>query len=420
MLLSVFKKKLSVYFHSKNIVEITTILFGNVFSVFIVFATLKIFTSILPPNEYGMFNIYIYYTTLFNLFFFGPLSNALSRFLSSLDINQAYQIFHFYKSIINRVFFIVIIFFTLLSVFFEKTIILIPVFGFFTGLSLIISSIQNLNRNRIAVVMINISDKLLKLIVALIFLYYFNFTGINAFTGFTISITTIYIIQYYIFIKKANRTIIETKNHLNLTEFNRNVKSYAIQFIVIGVIQWVGSGIEIWSIQYFYGSSDIGIYNSYYQLGFQPFNLIGTILSSTLWPILYTTKKKNILKINLYIAITVLICCLIAILIISPFLDEITSLFLGSSYRKASYYLLINLTSGAFFCSSQLISMNFTVAFKISYLTRTKIFSILIGMGVVFLLTKNFGIIGTMIGVLISNIIYFILSLIYLKISKSI
>lgn len=412
------------YLKKKNVAEVIIVLLGNIFAVLFTFITLKIFTQILNPDDYGKYNLYIYYSSFFNLLLFGPLSNSITRFIPEVRLVTKFDqpelyIYKFFEKRIVKVltlFFFLLLFF---DIFFGVDFSVTVVFGIFSGLSLIISGIQNLNRNRKNVALVSILDKILKLVFSIFFLFLLSFEKSKVFYAFCLVSGIIFFIQRRYLLKDKDTIILGDFNTKVFSEqFVQKIYNYSKVFVLIGVFQWLSIGTEIWSLQFFSGISEVGIYNSYYQLGFQPFIFLSSIISSLVWPILYTRPREESLKINFRIFKSSIVFFGLLILIISFFTEFISKIVLGTAYNVNSNFLLLNLISGSIFCSTQLIVTNFMIVFEIRLLAYVKFIVLLFAIFINFSFSYFWKLEGVIYGNILNSLLYLVVSLYVLNNKK--
>ena len=169
--------------NKKYISEFLWVALGNTVNILGVLLIIKLFTKRLSPTEYGIYYLSLSVSIFVNQIFFGPLSNAVSRyFIISVSENESRDLlFNTYLIIKKIVLILSILFIISILILINsgeyKYIFLLTstyLFSIFTGISSIISSLQNINRQRKIAAFFQVLAAIIKILVTYFFINLFS------------------------------------------------------------------------------------------------------------------------------------------------------------------------------------------------------------------------------------------------------
>lgn len=425
------------YLNKNSAKEFLWVAIGNTINILGLLVTIKLFTKKLPQSEYGIYYLSLTVSLFVNQIFFGPLGNAIARYLlisksendTSNLLSDSFSIFK--KCIFLLSFFYVLTILVLIYISGYKFIILTTstfLFSIFTGSSSIISSLQNINRERKNVAVFQILDSIFKIIFIFIFLKIFN-NDANIVSIASTSSSLILLVLQIFYIKFSNNQLCFVYNNNATSNWTKKLYSYSLPFSIWGIFTWAQISSDRWFLEKFSDTNSIAKYAVLYQIGFYPLTILMGYIVQTITPILFNragngTDKamiKNSTMLNLKVSIVSIFITIIGFIIIYLLQDELTALLTSSKYFEVSKYLPIMLLSGGLFATSQILSLDFLSQIKINDLMFIKIFTSILGIFFSFYLIKFNGFSGAVYSNFSFSIVYLItiLFIVIIRLRKS-
>lgn len=397
---------------------------GQVLSVLGSFLGVRFLTKNLLPEEYGKLALGLTMVTFINQIFFGPLSNGITRFYApAVESKQFSAYFTSSKKLIYFVIKIIFLIFpigliTLLLIKENQFILILFVsifFSIFSGLTGILSGIQNAARHRIIVAFHQGIDPWLKFTFGILFIFLLGSNSSSTLIGYSIGAVFIFISQYLFFLKFYN-----FKNEFSTTsvDYEKKIFNYSWPFSIFGIFTFFQLISDRWSLQFFSTSYEVGLYAVLYQLGYYPIVLANTVIGQLLLPILYQKSgdasdgSRNVVvkKIIWNVSLVSFSLTLFAFLVVYFFHKVIFDFFVAPEYKKISYLLPLTVLAAGFFSTSQILLTNLMVELKTKMLMKSKIITSLIGVILNILGAYKFGIDGIVFASVLYSIIYLLWS----------
>ncbi len=150
---------------------------------------------------------------------------------------------------------------------------------------------------------------------------------------------------------------------LELAGMRHEALKYGLPLAAVGLLSWFVHESDRFFLSYYHSQEVVGIYSAAYGLVSAPFTLVVGSMAQFLYPIMFKVSasgnqksKLNVLKAML---ITSSAICLIGVVIVSLFDEQIAWLALGEDYRQKATGLLIWIAMGYGFLA---VSMSFDLA----------------------------------------------------------
>lgn len=422
--------------NKKYISEFLWVALGNTINILGVLLIIKLFTKRLSPTEYGIYYLSLSVSIFVNQIFFGPLSNAVSRyFIISVSENESRDLLFNTYLIIKKIVLILSILFIISILILVnsgeyKHIFLLTstyLFSIFTGISSIISSLQNINRQRKIAAFFQVLDAIIKILVTYFFINLFSKSA-NVVSIATTTGSFILLISQLLYIYRTENDLILDFNINYIKKWHVKLVNFSLPFSFWGIFTWAQISSDRWFLGKFSDTNSIAKYAVLFQIGYYPLTILMGYIVQTITPILFhragnghdLNKINNSTALNLKIATLSIIISIIGFLFIFIFHDYISIIFTSSQYYEVSKYLPFMILSGGLFATSQILSLDFLSQMKINELMIIKITTALLGILISYILIKKLGFIGAIYSNISFSLIYLltILFIIVLRFNK--
>ena len=398
--------------------------FGNVFTRFITFLLLPLYTNILTPLEYGIITlIYVFIGFMNIIYHYGLDSSFLKYFAQEKNVNIQKSIFstafflNFYSSIFLSL--LIFVFSAELSLFFFKSIIYQQLFNissfilFFDSLSHIPFALLRIQKKPFIFILL----KLVNVCITLFFNIYFLIIEKIGIEGIFFSVLIASIISFlFVIISSFNSFQIVLK-----INYIKKFLKFGLPFLPAGIASITMESIDRYILSMMTNNYIVGIYTAGYKLGI--FMLIFSTAFNYAWQPFFLNSNKNKKTKKLFSKIfTFFISIAIIIwLIISLFIEQIITIqifefsLLGKEYIKSinivPLILLSYIFQGAYY--NFLPGIYFKEKTKI--IPPIIIFSAIINILTNIILIPIYGIIGSAIATLFGHFTMAFLTYFYSK-----
>lgn len=402
---------------------------GNIVSILLNIATVKILTNRFSTNDFGIYSITMSFNTFPQLVLFAPISAAIFPFIKKHKEQNNYL--GFQREIFDLFYFVVIIllaiimmiaglsvvipflrlneiYLLLMALFFSSSISALTILDTF---SLANSKIKQY----VIFPIVNLFLKLL-MIAVLFFVHLSPYSLILLFC----------LIQSFFFVFELHylrkREIVTYRISLNIssifnikTEVKRNILKYSQNFVLWGAFAWLQTFLDKYLLQSYANSSTVAVYAVYYQYGFFPFTIFSSIISQYITPIYFDKYsagiasilpflKKLIVRTNIF-----LIACSFVLPVLAYYIAPFTIKILTSTdYLKFISDFPYIVLAGSFYCFSQIITVPLLGSDQVKKIKFPKIMSSVLAVIFFAILAPRYHLVGIMISLLISNAFYFI------------
>jgi len=181
-----------------------------------------------------------------------------------------------------------------------------------------------------------------------------------------------------------------------------------------GIFTWAQMASERWALEAFRPTSEVGLYQALYQVGYYPILLASGMVTQLISPILYARagdctdldRLRATLRLNRYIVACSLLLTLIGT-ILSVFLhNQIFSLFTNKDYKTISMFLPAMVLSGGLFAAGQIAAISLLTSETTKLLIKPKIATAVIGMALDWIGAYYWGLKGIVFAGIIFSAIY--------------
>lgn len=381
----------------------------------------KLLTTILSPDQYGELALILTLNGFFVQVIFSSITPGSSRFYS--ESKKKNQIGNFLNAIINLnfkitkyTFLISLLVVILLFIFKVKLVIIIAtilalIYSFNNGFVSVLNSIYLASRNHKNIAINQSLDIILKIIIVLAFVSFFESSSIIALIAFVLS-TVILVFLNYIISNQKFKTFLSQKN--DIIKWKKKIWNYSWPFMVWGILNSLQIYSDRWSLLFFSTKESVGLYSVIYQYGFTMMAIGSGVFINLLTPIIFNKVEDGdnffIEKTTKSIIIVGLVLTFILFIIFFFFHKVFFSFLVDFRYLGVSYLLPWMILAGGIHSISQAYSLILMAKKKIMTLFPIKIFSSSLGIIFNLLGAKFLGITG----IVIANILYSTIFLIFL------
>jgi len=413
---------------NKNyIIEFLWVVLGNTINIFGMLLILKLFTKKLSPQDYGIYYLSLTISIFINQIFFGPIGNGISRYFTISKEENNLPMLISNSLILCKKLLIIIGFFYLTTLLvlillqkynyifiFSTTV----VYSVLSGFTMIIYTIQNINRERKLVAYFQVVETIIKIIITYLILYFFNQNASTALLSITISTLFIFFLQI-LYLKRYNSSLLNFNIQLINKSLTKKILQYSFPFAIWGIFAWGQISSDRWFLQSFTDSNTVAKYAVLFQIGYYPLTILMGYIVQVITPVLFNAagngedkiRNQKSTKINIRIALTSLIITILSFILVIIFHQYISNLLTSSKYADVSKYLPYMILSGGIFATSQILSLDFMSHIKVNQLLAIKIATSILGIFIsyIFIFLYKFN------GAIFSSLCYSILYLIVIS-----
>ncbi|EMK3322731.1 oligosaccharide flippase family protein [Vibrio vulnificus] len=394
----------SVYLFSKSIVMIIT------------FLSIPFFTHMMTPTEYGNFSLLITYSGILMPFFCIGVYLSIAR--ASVEFRGEYK--EYLQTMIVMCFFVILPFFVLImftnyywvEVSDTISIVLISTYILFMSINSMVNSYYQYEKRIKFAALISGIRGVMVILVSMIFVKYATFDKSFArMSGVVIAEGLFFL---YLLINVFNK--FQTKN------IKRKYVKFAVAYsspLIIGSLSYIlNNQFDRLVIDFYFGSSEVGIYSFAYTIGMLPLTLAIAIrqgVNPYIYDLIEAGDYFTVRKISHLLSFLFFSICALIIIFGNHVVAVVASEEFASSSSILSYIVL-----GAFIQMMILNESEIQMYFK-----KTKVNSIIILLGCIINIVLNvifvplYGVSAAAISTVITYVVMFIISAQYNKSSIS-
>lgn len=254
-----------------------------------------------------------------------------------------------------------------------------------------------------------ILNQIMTIVFSVLIIKIFNFGAASILIGMAISITIIDIVLIfqsdvlkYLKFKKPNKEIVKP------------IFIYGIPIAVASISLWAINQSNKFITSHYHGLKEAGLVGVAYNMTFPILMTLFAIITIAAYPRIINLYEEKI-DVRPVISKLTGYFLLVAIpiaLVMSIYAPDLIVLFANSKYQNAYSLLPYFAFSAVFLSLTEYTSMQYHLANKTYILTTLKVISGITGLVLNIILIKNMGLIGVGIATLISNIFYFVLTIV--------
>lgn len=263
------------------------------------FAGIKVLTNMMGPESYGQLALGMTISGVLNMFVFGPVGQAVSRFYSRYrERNDLGGYFFLFKKI-HLVSIAAIVcaaapaaFAVYLRLGAEWALLVAAAsaFGIVTGVNSSFLSLQSAARQRKVVALHQGADACLRPALAVTLLYFFRNSGYWALTGYLLGTLLVTISQWFFAMRNADirahfggRPVTPEKTAEHLKE----LAEYSLPFAAFAAFGAASMYSDRWILQLVVGMREVGIYAAVSQIAAAPITLAAGMITQLMVPVIF-------------------------------------------------------------------------------------------------------------------------------------
>lgn len=386
--------------------------------------TLKILTSLLGPESYGQFALGLSIAGGLNLFFYGPLSQAVSRYFHICsESGHPAALDRVLAQALKRVSWGVVLGGALIAALLEilslaQWIVLVLValgYGIFSGVLSVYLAQINTRRQRRRYSMLQSADAALRLMAATALIMCWAHSAVLALAGFLLGSLLVCGLARKNSGEEGHSEALPPASSVQSLgqDFTRYAASFSL-FAVPGIFAVYG---DRWLIQQAMTDADVGIYVALAQIAAAPANLLLSIFSQTLNPILFqragaasSPASVRASRFLLYRALVFFVFSLFVVVVVSAIFGATLVQWMTSAAFAQHGSLLWNLVlSAAVFQIGQALAAEAFVYNRPFLMFFPKTAHALVFLGLAFLLVGERGLEGVALAAVFAAFVYLIL-----------
>lgn len=291
--------RLSSILHLNKELLFTVISYISIFFSGII--TIKVFTHVFTPAEYGNVILTTSISSLVITTFVSPLMQGASRYFDSANPELSFRYIKKYLRIFQCIVFFVFISIGIFYIithryenFFIVILLLLTLFS--DSMGQYYNSLLHINRKRVEYTISTSIFNWFKLILTIPFILFSkSIPGIIAVLISWIIASLISNIYSSKCVDKISITTTITNKNINIQN-NKKLDSFIISFFLLNIFLWLQSWADKWILSYvFSNSNELGIYISYSQVAMIPFLALNGLIIMYFGPIIFgeISNSKN-------------------------------------------------------------------------------------------------------------------------------
>jgi len=385
----------------------------------------KLLTNMLDPSEFGILALANTVVTLISVnFLFGPLGQGLMRVWPISQGRGDLGTFYAVSRRFEKYIIVISIVVAIISVIIAMNIkggnwAILMAFSMMAGITSgclgLRLSVFTAARKRKWVSLLNISDAILKPLIAVGFILLINKNATWAMVGYLVATFTIMLlaVRCYNCIVSSTVYSISMENYI-LSSIKKDIIYFSWPFAVWGIFGWIYASCDKWALQAYHGAEVVGAFAVVSLLSKFPLIFSSSFLNTLFVPIAFQrasdlTNNKNIIFANKILVITTSIYILgaaILILLFAIFHYPLVLLISNIQFANFSFFLPWLTFAWSLFYLGQTLT-NFGLLAKHSRIyIMPKIISAIVAGICTFYLSNKIGSAGVVYGLIIAGIIY--------------
>lgn len=272
------------------------------------FVSVRVLTSALGPAEYGTLALIQTLAFLPPQFLYGPLAQGVTRFYSVAResghrvelmlaalrllgyITAATALIAFFTSAVARE--------LVASAFGDSWPVFLLAAGLLSvvdGYSLILDGVQNAARQRIVVSWHQNLSRWGRLGLSIAFIAWWAGGALSAIWGWVAAALIVSISQTRFLVRLLGIHTSPFRDADRRAVANQvgDIIRFSLPFVVWGVFSWVQFASDRWTLQAFWGSSEVGVYAALSQIGYTPLVVFGNMMLQLISPIVFERVGDN-------------------------------------------------------------------------------------------------------------------------------
>ncbi|OQX54066.1 MAG: hypothetical protein B5M53_06185 [Candidatus Cloacimonas sp. 4484_209] len=388
---------------------------------------IKLLTHVLTPSEFGKLALANTITAFIGTNLFGPFGQGLTRFWSVSKDRGNLDVFYAVSNRFAKYTSVVALLATIVSFFILNMlknsdwaiwVALSLIIGIPTGLLSLRIGVFTAARQRRRTAILNISNVLLRPLIATILVVLTIAKANVALMGYLLATLFVFLIAERLYLQNAREAFIHNlKSNTRVPLFQglgKEILSYSWPFLIWGIFNWIHMSCDRWSLQTFYGSEVVGAFAVVSLLAVYPISFGSGFLINLFRPIAFQragdlNKSSSIIDANRILAIMTGVYVVGTVILIgffASFHKPLILLISNERFAELSYLLPRLTVAWAFFYLGSILASFGLLANKPQNYIVPKFVSSLIAGGSTFYLSFRFGPEGVVWGLTLAGLVY--------------
>lgn len=375
-----------------------------------------LYTNLLSPSQYGLYSISLAVLSFFCVIFSDWIGLSALRFFRQYQINEkipkylstivmilglnllALYLFAFgFQSLIESYFHIS------KNLYYIILALIIPV-----SIRALLFQVLRAQIKPGAFTISTIINQFLTIGLSVVIIKYLHFGAVSILLAMGISISIVDILL--IFQSEVFKFFKLEKPNINMTKM---VFVYGIPIAIAALSMWVINQSNKFVLDYFQGIENVGLVGAAYSMTFPILTTFWAIISIAAYPRIINIYEdgKDVKPMLSEVLALFLLLSIPFLFVICVYSQDIVFLLSNKSYSGAAVLIPYFAFSAFFMSFTDLTTIQYHLANKTYLLTIIKVASAILGLGLTFAFIKNFGLVGAGYAALVSNVVFFLLSI---------
>lgn len=390
---------------------------GQLLSLVGTLVGVRILTEYLSPSVYGVLGLSLTIVALYTEVIIGGLVGAFTRFYSIAS--RAKDVRGYVRGVRTlllvavaiAIFLLLAISPFLISGFEGVTFtigLVVATFAILFGINATLNAVLNGARRRSLVALNSVVDAWLKIGLAVLAIHWFGSSATSVLTAYAASLTLVLLHQVY-----RVSQLRDSGSESEQRRWTREMFLFAWPASVWGIFTWAQLVVDRWSLQFFYTTTEVGLYATVLQLGYFPMSLFMGMLGTFFTPIVFSKtddqsklmdKSQDVIWQRVFV-LGVTATILIA-LIAWGLKGWVFALFTAEAFRGMSVYLPAMVLAGGLYGTASLLQVRLMSHMRMMQLAKIMVTSALIGVLLTLWLASEFGVYGVVLAKVLFAVFY--------------
>ena len=384
------------------------VLLGQILAVLGMLVGVRMLTEFLPPVMYGELALGLTLATLLSQTVFGPLANGAMRFYApavekaSLPsyLDATWRLSRHALAIVGAVLATV---WLGLIIFGHAEWSLLAlgalVYTAMSGLSAVLSGIQNAARKRAVVAFHQTLDSWLRIAITVGLLMAYGSSSSSAMLGYALAATVVLGSQWLFYRRLVGAS---PRGARPDSTWAREIWHYTWPFSAWGIFTWAQLVSDRWAIEWFASRQDVGYFGVLNQFGYGPIQLATGIAVQFVAPILFQrvgdggdpARNSDVSRLSRTLTSIVLVVTAIGFAGTFALHAQLFRIFIAAEYAKVSYLLPWVVLAGGIFAAAQSVTLHLMSQLRVRVMLTAKIATALLGIVLNLVGARFYGITG--------------------------
>jgi len=287
---------------------------------------------------------------------------------------------------------------------------MVALFAVISGLASALSGIQSAARQRALCAFHSGGEAWLRIVIVVGLLHVLGISSTVVLLGYAVSTLAVGVSQLFFVRRLAGECALPP----GARPWAPRIWAYSWPFSIFGLFTWLHQASDRWALQSFGSADEVGLYAVLFQLGYAPMGVAMGMAMHLLAPILYqtagqATDARRNSEVHRMAWRSVLGCLgLTAIAVVAALVlhRPVFAWLVATEYRALSHLLPWMLLAGGLFAAGQMLALKLMADLSTVVMTRAKVGTALIGVGLNIGLARAFGVEGVVIAQVAFGLLY--------------